>query len=219
MICTNCSDNFDRIGQEIKHGKIVVFPTDTVFGVGTDPLSKAGIVRLFEMKKRNLEKKLPVLFSNTQTVSKFVELDDRARHIASVFWPGQITMILPVTHTSIPRELLGDDNSLAVRIPSHACCLKLISACGGALIGTSANLSGSKPFIDPDNPDLLEFARQTDYFVKGNCGKSALPSTILDLTSPRNVSILREGAVSRKTVEDYLSKTSKTDFSLSATKS
>ena len=128
-------------------------------------------------------------------------------------------MVLTAVNKMIPRELLGQEETLAVRVPDHDCCLRLISACGNALIGTSANFSGSRSSSDPDEPDLLEFARQTDYFVRGPCGKSTFPSTIIDLSSQSTVSVLREGAIPRKTIEDYLSKTSSADFSLSATSS
>lgn len=219
MIECSCAGDFDRMGSEIKSGKIVVFPTDTVFGIGTVPTSREGIARLYEIKKRHLEKKVPVLFSGVEEVSKFVKMDGRAHSIARKFWPGQVTMVLPVVSKMIPRELLGQEETLAVRVPKHDCCLRLISACGNALIGTSANFSGSRSFTDPDERDLLEFARQADYFVRGPCGNSTLPSTIVDLSKPSIVSVLREGAIPRKTLEDYLSNISSADFSLSATSS
>jgi L-threonylcarbamoyladenylate synthase len=219
MIESNCISDFDRLGNEVKSGKIAVFPTDTVFGVGTVPTSRKGVARLYKIKKRHLEKKVPVLFSGVEEVSKFVEMDERAHSIARKFWPGQVTLVLPVTNKLIPKELLGKEETLAVRVPNHDCCLRLISACGNALIGTSANFSGSRSFTDPDEPSLLEFAKQADYFVRGPCGKSTLPSTILDLSSPSTISIIREGAIPRKTIEDYMSNISSADFSLSATSS
>lgn len=219
MIKLSCSESFDRIGAEILKGSTVVFPTDTVFGVGTIPTSQEGIMRLFEMKKRNLEKKLPILFSSIERVAKFVYMDERALHIANAFWPGQVTMILPVRTNLVPSVLVGSENTLAVRVPNHDCCLRLISACGHALIGTSANFSGSRSYTDPLQPELLGFAGQADYFVSGQCGVSSLPSTIVDLSAPTSLSILREGAIPSKAILDHLSKISKADLSLSATKS
>lgn len=219
MIETNCSDSFDRIGSEVQQGNIVVFPTDTVFAAGTAPTSKEGILRLFEIKKRSLDKKLPILFSSQEEVCKFVDMDERAHHIARAFWPGQVTMILPAVNNLVPRVLLGQENTLAVRIPNHECCLKLISECGRSLIGTSANFSGSNSFSDPDQPGLFEFAKRADYFVRGKCGDNSLPSTIVDLSTPAAFSITREGAISTQLIFDHLSKINKADLSLSATKS
>ena len=196
-----------------------MFPTDTVFGVGTVPTSEEGILRLFGIKKRNLEKKLPILFSSLEDVCKFVDVDERARNLANAFWPGQVTMILPAKSRVVPSVLLGQEDTLAVRVPKNECCLRLISACGRSLIGTSANFSGSNSCYDPDQPELLKFAEHADYFVKGKCGGNTLPSTIIDLSTPDTFSIVREGAISKNAIFDYLSKTSNADLSLSATKS
>lgn len=175
-------------------GATVVFPTDTIYGLGANPLSTRGVQRCFEIKNRAIEKKLPVLFSSTTEAEKLVRFDERASLIAARFWPGRVSLVLPVRRLSFPPELC-DDGTLAVRVPNHECCLRLISSCGHSLIGTSANISGQSSFVDSNDPLLVDFASRADYFVKGECGKSALPSTILDLSRKDRVTILREGAV------------------------
>ena len=213
---TTCESDLFDIGRNVQRGNTVVFPTDTIYGLGSSPFSEIGIRRCFELKKRQIEKKLPILFSSISHAAAVVNLDERARLIAEKFWPGQITLILPVSDNRVPRELLSEDGTLAVRVPDHKCCLKLIEACGNSLIGTSANTSGTEPCIDPDDPGLTDFAKGADYFIRGECGKVKLPSTILDLSKIDKAFVLREGAVPSKTISNYLANTSSTDFSLNA---
>jgi L-threonylcarbamoyladenylate synthase len=196
-------------------GKTVVFPTDTVYGLGSSPLSQMGISRCYRLKKREAGKKMPVLLSSSKQAARIVKLNDRAKLIAEKFWPGQLTLVLPVLDRRIPQELLGDDDTLAVRVPNHDCCLRLINACGNSLIGTSANISGAPPFSDPSDPKLVDFAKGADYFIRGECGGSKLASTVLDLSRDDRILVLREGAIPGKVISDYLSKASNTDFSFS----
>ena len=219
MIATTCDSDFRELGRSVSEGKIVIFPTDTVYGMGTTPTSQRGILKCFEIKNRHIEKKLPVLFSNTEEASKVVKLDERALLIAKEFWPGQVTLVLPMRNVSLPKELYGEDRTLAVRVPNHECCLRLIASCGNSLIGTSANPSGAPSFVDPNDPLLLRFAEKADYLVRGNCGKNKLSSTILDLSRKDQILVVREGAVSGKRISDYLAKISSTDFSFRAIKS
>ncbi len=156
---------------------------------------------------------MPVLFSDKNDVAKYVAMDSRALCLADRFWPGALTMILPLLEgINLPRKIIGERGSLAVRIPRHECCLRLIRACGGALIGTSANVSGQASFLDADDQALSRFASNATYFVKGKCGKRRIPSTIIDLTSGE-ARFDREGAVAKKDILSYLEKASKTDSS------
>jgi L-threonylcarbamoyladenylate synthase len=214
---TSCTSDFLEIGNGVLQGKTIVFPTDTVYGLGSSPFSQVGTRRCLELKKRPEEKKFPVLTTSLIEASKIVRMDERARLIARRFWPGQLTLILPCSDPRLPETLLSKDRTLAVRVPNHQCCLRLIAACGNSLIGTSANISGSSAFVDPDDPHLLDFARDADYFVKGNCGGSNSPSTILDVSKKDKISVVREGRIPSGVVLDYLENTSKTDFSFSAT--
>lgn len=212
-----CDSDFEEIGKKVLGGGTVIFPTDTIYGLGSNPRSDIGIEKCYEIKNRQVEKKLPVLFSSLGEAEKMVKFNPKARLIADRFWPGQVTMILSIKELSLPNRLHGENSTLAVRIPDHGCCLRLIASCGNSLIGTSANLSGTRPFADPDDSSLFEFAKRADYFVKGKCGNSKLPSTILDLSQEDRIVVVREGAVPSSSIFDYLTKTSSADFSFSAT--
>lgn len=219
VVLATCDSDLSQVGRKILNGALVVFPTDTVYGLGSSPLSTAGVQRCFAIKKRSPEKKFPVLFSTIDEAEKFVVFDKRARLLARGFWPGKLTLILPISEIDLPSELLDRERTLAVRVPNHDCCLRLISACGNSLIGTSANFSGENPTTDPDDEGLVKFAQTADYFLKGPCGESKLASTIVDASRKGRLDVLREGAVSKEQISAYLENASKTDFSLSVTRS
>ena len=213
----SCEDKgaLNRACSEIGKGRIIVYPTDTVFGLGTNPRSSEGVSRCFSIKTRDNSKRLPVLYSSLKELAEVAIIDKRARSLASHFWPGKLTMILPLTHDAdYPELLTGKDRTIAARIPGHKCALNLIRSCGGSLIGTSANISGNRSIVDPEDEELARIASKCDYFLKGKCGDSNLSSTIVDLaTNSSEIRILREGAVKTETILAYFEKQSRLDFS------
>ena len=209
----DCDSDLIRVGTDVAKGSVVVFPTDTVYGLGSNPRSPAGVSKCFELKRRDFGKHLPVLFDGIESASKIVAFDDTALRIAMKYWPGALTIVLPLRDIALPKLLIGDDKALAVRVPNHECCLKLISRCGGGLIGTSANISGQKPYTNSEDKELLEFAEGADYFVKGKCGSLGVSSTVIDLTDSKKPTILREGAIASSEILSYFENTRRTDLS------
>ncbi|MCL4519121.1 MAG: L-threonylcarbamoyladenylate synthase [Thaumarchaeota archaeon] len=209
----DCDSDLIRVGSDVENGSVVIFPTDTVYGLGSNPRSSAGVSKCFELKRRDFGKHLPVLFDGIESASKFVTFEDTALRIATKYWPGALTIVLPLRETALPELLIGAAKALAVRMPNHECCLKLISRCGGSLIGTSANISGQKPFTDSEDKELLEFAEGADYFVKGRCGSAGVSSTVIDLTDSKKPRIIREGAIASSEILSYFEKTRRTDLS------
>ena len=209
----DCESDLTTVGTNVAEGSVVIFPTDTVYGLGTNPSSQAGVERCFDMKHRDFGKHMPVLFDSIESASEFVRFNAPAYNLAEKYWPGKLTIILPLKDVKLPTQLVGAGGTLATRIPSHECCIKLISKCGGSLVGTSANISGNPPFIDPNDPNLREFSKASDYFLIGECGKDRIPSTVIDLCSPASPKIVREGAIAASDILDYFEKTSSTDLS------
>lgn len=202
-----------KLGSDVKHhGKTVVFPTDTVYGLGSNPLLEKAIEACFRLKEREETKPMPVLFSDISSITKFVEFDSSAESLAKEYWPGGLTLVLKVKKGVAIPERLVRNGLLAVRIPDNFCCLELIRACGGSLIGTSANRSGDDPFTDSNDEGLQRFASNCDYFLRGKCS-GKIPSTVLLIDTKDKVKILREGAVSRKDIIRQLGKTRIADFS------
>jgi len=130
-----------RIAAKIvKGGGVIVYPTDTVYGLGCDPRRSSAVERLCRIKGREL-KPLPVLCDSFQSAARLVSFNDRSEALARSFWPGALTIVLPLK-MELPEAVHAGSGTLGVRVPDSAGCVRLIAACGGLLVGTSANKSG-----------------------------------------------------------------------------
>ncbi|MEM3437806.1 MAG: L-threonylcarbamoyladenylate synthase, partial [Nitrososphaerales archaeon] len=118
-----------KASEMVKKGKIVVYPTDTVYGLGCDPYNVIAIKRLFEIKSREF-KPLPVLFSSINIVKEIVELNEIGLKLASNFWPGPLTIVAKKIK-ALPEILTCGSDKIGVRIPNHDCARRLIELCGG----------------------------------------------------------------------------------------
>ncbi|MCX8182592.1 MAG: L-threonylcarbamoyladenylate synthase [Candidatus Methanomethyliaceae archaeon] len=186
-----------EIGELVRRGGIIVFPTDTVYGIGGDPLSGAVVRRVFQIKRRR-EKEMPILVSSLEKAKELVEFDDRALTLARLFWPGPLTLVLKM-RVKLPEELTAGKDMLGVRVPKHGLTLKIIEASGGALIGTSANISGRPP---PRNAEEIdpEIEREADLIVDGGRTEVGIASTVVELVQNvvepfAGIKVIREGAI------------------------
>ena len=126
--------------RAVRRGLLVAYPTDTVYGLGCDPLNHAAVRRLFEAKGRE-SKPVPILCATAEKAEELVKLSARASELCREYWPGALTIVAPLRRPVAPLLTQGG-GFLGVRVPAHSGCLELISACGGWLTGTSANRSG-----------------------------------------------------------------------------
>jgi L-threonylcarbamoyladenylate synthase len=126
----------------VKSGGVVAIPTDTVYGLGCDPSSDEAVGRLFEVKNRQA-KPVPLLCSDSGVAEGIVEFNGVARKLAELHWPGALTIVAPIKKDSNLSPLLDQGSgNLGVRVPDSEVCLALAGKVGGAVTGTSANLSG-----------------------------------------------------------------------------
>jgi L-threonylcarbamoyladenylate synthase len=172
----------------LRAGGLVAFPTDTVYGVACIATRPDRVQALFELKRRPLEKQIPMLVASLDQVPEGWLVDDRARALADRFWPGALTLVLPA---------MVAGSSQAFRAPDHAVTQALIDA-AGPLLATSANISGQPDTLDADDV-LSAFATQRDGLdavVDGGRVPGGVASTVVDLTvMPARV--LREGPIGR----------------------
>ena len=133
-----------KVADLLRRGLPVVFPTDTVYGVGVLPFDAAALARLYEAKGRPAEKGLPVLLGDVADVAHVAGVIPlAAAALMAHFWPGPLTLVVP-RRPDLPTNLSPDD-TVAVRVPDHAVARALIRAAGGAVAATSANVSGQPP--------------------------------------------------------------------------
>lgn len=146
--CINRED-LKRCALLIDGGAIIIFPTDTVYGIGCDPFNESSVLNLFKIKNRPLEKHLPILTNDVSNFSNFVEIPGDAKKLIRRFWPGPLTLILQVKDDFFSPTRYAFYKTVAIRIPNNKCTLNLIQMTKNKLlVGTSANLSKQNPFSD-----------------------------------------------------------------------
>jgi tRNA threonylcarbamoyl adenosine modification protein (Sua5/YciO/YrdC/YwlC family) len=183
---------------ELRAGGIVVFPTDTVYGVGGDAFNQFATARIFEAKKRPRAMPLPVLVAwPRQAWALCSEVPPRAAALAAAFWPGGLTMILPVAD-GLALDLGEADGRIAVRMPAHDALLELIASVG-PIAATSANLSGS-PTPSTVDDVRAQLGDAVGVYLDGGPAATDVPSTIVDLTRWR-AKVVRDGAVPKAEVD------------------
>ena len=194
----SCTDSDIKIAiKKIKDGGIIVFPTDTVYGIGCDPYNKKTISRLYEIKKRKKTKPFPILGISKTELEKIAEFNTLEEKIAEKFWPGQVTLVLKVKDEKI-RQSLCLDKKIAVRVPNNQCVLSLLKECK-LLVGTSANISGTTPFTDPN--ECSKNLTRYDLLIDGGIIPSQSESTIVEIVGD-DIKILREGSVPEKEIRE-----------------
>jgi L-threonylcarbamoyladenylate synthase len=191
--CNN--EGIEKASKIIKNGGVVVFPTDTVYGIGCDPYNKEAIQKIYKIKSREKSKSFPILVFSKDVASRIVEFDKDSENIAKKIWPGPLTLILKLTDESL-RESLDIGNKIAIRVPNHPCTLKLLKKCN-IIVGTSANVSGSNSFIDPQ--ECYQNIEDYDLFLDGGKIINGRESTIAEFTKGK-LKIHREGALTQKEI-------------------
>lgn len=178
------------------NGGVIVFPTDTLYGMACDPRNPEALARVYDIKGRSAQKALPVLVGGLDQLVEIVsEVPEKARHLLETFWPGPLTIVLP-KQPGLPAELTPYPG-VAVRMPNHPFALALLQAFGPLAV-TSANLS------DHANPGtaeevLVQLGNSVDLVIDGGRLEIGRGSTILDCGSETLV-LLREGPISFETL-------------------
>jgi len=187
----------------IKRGELVVFPTDTVYGVGCDPYNTEALDQIYAAKGRSTQKAIPLLLSGFDSLNKVaLDVPSTASVLGTAFWPGALTLVVP-RRPELPRNLSGTD-TVAVRVPNHEELRAMIRACGGAIAATSANLSGQPDAIDAHSAAAY-LGDQVALVIDGGLTRGGVPSTVVDCTTspPR---VLREGAIPSAEILSALSR-------------
>lgn len=180
-----------------REGRLIVFPTDTLYGLATRPDDATATARLFDAKRRPSELTLPVLCSSTAEARTVATFDARADRLAAWSWPGALTIVLARTERSRSWELGGDPDTIGVRVPAHPLALAVLAA-SGPLAVTSANRSGEPPARTCAELEAA-FGDLVDLFLCDDEPLEGLASTVVDLTHGDAV-ILRVGDVSPEVV-------------------
>jgi len=180
----------------LQEGEIIAFPTDTVYGLGTNAFYSPGIIKLFEAKGRDANKAIAVLIGDIDQVPLLSDTMTRnATILAKAFWPGGLTIVVP-KRSDLP-ELLSAGSSIGVRVPNHPVALELLRKFG-PIATTSANLSGKNNPHDAQDV-YLQLNKRVPLILDGGRCPGGVPSTVVDCSTDE-VRILRNGAISQEAI-------------------
>ena len=192
----NCDDNGIKKSVEIiENGGIIVFPTDTVYGIGCNPYDANAVKKIYQIKSREKIKSLPVLASSIEIVKQITIIDEFTEKIIKKYWPGPLTLILKLKDKNLKKSLNLEDK-IAVRIPNSVCTLKLLNKCN-LIVGTSANVSGDSSFTNPQ--ECMKNVKNYDVFVDGGTITSKGESTIIEIENEK-IHVIREGALKKEDI-------------------
>jgi L-threonylcarbamoyladenylate synthase len=186
-------DTIQKAVEVVKGGGIIIYPTDTAFGIGCRVDSKESIDRLFELRRRPLTQATPVLVSSMQMALAYLDSpSDIVRHLMESYWPGGLTIIASCKKELVYSPVRGAGNTIGLRKPNHDTAIAIIEKTGIPILGPSANFHGnSTPYRFEDlDPELITLV---DFVVPGECSLKQA-STVVDCTTDP-YSIVRPGAV------------------------
>jgi L-threonylcarbamoyladenylate synthase len=176
----------------LRQGGSIVYPTDTVYGIGCNATDEFAVRHIYDIKQRS-PKPLPVLVKNMAWAEEVVYLNESQRKICNKFWPGKFTLIFPKKDI-IPDIVTTGLPSVGVRIADHVFTDKLLGAYGYPLVGTSANLSGGEATGDINKiiKEFKDMPRRPDLVIDAGVLPPSNPSVLIDCTSDKP-KVLRVG--------------------------
>ena len=190
----------ERAAACLRAGGIVVYPTETFYGLGTLASRPDALARLAAAKLRPTGKPLPLIAADVAQVEQVASLASiLARRAAARFWPGPLTLVLPAA-AALHEALTGGSGTVAVRIPGSEVARALAERAGGPLVSTSANLSGEPPPTRVSEVSA-ELAARVDLVLDGGATPGGLPSSVVSVASTAPA-LIRAGAIPFAVVEE-----------------
>jgi L-threonylcarbamoyladenylate synthase len=186
-------DDIKEAAKLVLEGCLIAYPTDTVYGLGCNPFDADAVDRLVQAKDR-VKGSLPILVSSLKDTERLGEISGLAAILANRFWPGPLTLVVQ-PRRNFPARITGDSLLVGLRIPNHEKARRLIKECDGALIGTSANISG-RPSLRTAEEVLRELEGRVDLVVDGGPASLGRESTVVRVLGDE-ITVLRTGAISR----------------------
>lgn len=190
------NNNYEKLkipANIIRNAGIVVFPTETVYGIGTSGLNEYGIKRLYEIKQRPLNKPISLLVSNIDMIHQVAEsISELEYRIIKNFFPGPLTIVLK-KKKNISNILTSNGDTVGVRMPANNIALKLIEYAGVPIAATSANISGNISEIYIDRI-ISDFNENVDCFIDNGKSKIGIASTVIKIEN-EEIKILRQGSI------------------------
>ena len=203
LIVKATEDQIKRAAQELRAGRLVAFPTETVYGLGADATNGQAVARIFEAKGRPRFNPLIVHLPDGVAAQRIAGFTEKANRLAEAFWPGPLTLVLSRRPESGISDLVTAGlDTIAIRVPRHPIAHALLAAAGVPVAAPSANVSGH---VSPTTAQHVaeDLGGKVSVILDGGPTDHGLESTVVDVTSDRVV-MLRPGAVTREQIEAVL---------------
>ncbi|MCF6158333.1 MAG: threonylcarbamoyl-AMP synthase [wastewater metagenome] len=183
----------EAAAQALRAGKLVAFPTETIYGLGANRDDAKAVARIYEVKQRPGEKRLTLMISDYDDLKKYVDhVSAAAEKLMDVFWPGALTIIFP----------LKDGSDLSIRFPDNPVARDLIRTAKVSVVTTSANISGYPPATDAQQV-FMDLGGKIPIILDGGSTRFRSPSTIV-LVKGDTIEIVRRGIISETSIRSYL---------------
>ena len=197
ILAADLPGSITQAAAEARAGRLIVIPTDTLYGLAGDAFNAVAVRAIYAAKQRPFSKPIPVLLADSSDLARVVRsIPPVAQTFIHQYWPGPLTILLP-KHPDLPAEISHND-SVAVRIPNNPVARDIIRAAGGALAVTSANLSGQAP-AETAVDAMTKLAGWVTTIIDDGPSPHSAASTILDCTG-HELKVLREGPISTQSL-------------------
>ncbi len=208
VVFSDLDKNYDELiskaASSLKGGSLVIFPTETVYGIGANYKISSSVKKIFEVKGRPLDNPLILHVSSIDMAMELIDktIDTKLfESLANKFWPGPITFIMKKS-SAVSDFITCGLNTVAIRMPSNTIANKLISLAGTAIPAPSANISGL-PSSTRKEHVIDDFYGKVEYIISSDDKPIGIESTVLDLSLDKPI-ILRPGAVTKEQIEEFL---------------
>ncbi|ABC77613.1 L-threonylcarbamoyladenylate synthase [Syntrophus aciditrophicus] len=178
-----------KVAEILRDGGIVIYPTDTVYGLGCNLFNKKGIEKIYEIKKRNKKQPLSFICADLKDISKYAQVTDFGYRIMKRHLPGPYTFILQASRL-VPKIILPKRQTTGIRVPDNRICMALVAELGQPIISTSVKAADDRYLNDPEEIESI-FKHHVDVIINGGI-IAAEPSTIVSLIDD-TVEVLRIG--------------------------
>ncbi len=197
----------EMAARALRAGRLVAFPTETVYGLGADATSDMAVAAIFEAKGRPRINPLIAHVADAEAAMRLGHFGGAARRLAQAFWPGPLTLVVPREEgCPVSRLATAGLDTLAIRVPAHPLAQELLSAFGGPVVAPSANVSGRLSPTEAEHVAESPLAKDVAVILDGDECPVGVESTIIGFDADGGALLLRPGGIPREEIEDVLGK-------------
>lgn len=203
----NCDTIIERASEIVKSGGIIVYPTDTSYGLGCDPRIPDALDRLKSVKRKDRQIGVPLLFNDMKQCEMYHDFGELEKVITRLFWPGMLTLVVEAK-PEIPDHITVGRSTIVIRVPNHVIPRRIAQKIDGPIVGTSANRTGGPSPYDVAVA-IDQLGEEVDLYIDGGPSLSTADSTIIGvegtgIDEPLNIKVYREGQLSINELSEIL---------------